>query len=183
MDFERARALEESGDRVRARAYLDEVARVLPSYAHAVVHLAALEPLAQALPRLQALERTSDDPEVLSATADALRRSGRTAEADAEASAARARFEEVLARMPLAFADHAASFYLGMGRDPARALELAKQNAENRPTAEAVELWLSAAQAARSAGETCAAAARAGALVRASTELRQRAAVAARGCP
>jgi hypothetical protein len=96
---------------------------------------------------------------------------------------ARARFEEVLARLPRAYADHAASFYLGMGGDPQRALALAHANAENRPTDEAVELWLTAAQAAGSHVEVCAAARRALGLVHATRGLRDRASTEVKGCP
>jgi tetratricopeptide (TPR) repeat protein len=158
VDFERARALEARADRASARAYLSEAVTVLPCYAHAAVHLAALEAAQDALRHLAALDGTSDDPDVLAAEADALRRAGRGPEAEAKASQARARFEEVVAALPRAYADHAASFYLGAGRDPSRALVLAKANAANRPTSEAVELWLTAAIEAGSHDEQCAAA-------------------------
>ncbi len=183
IDFEHARALELQGDRRRARPYLEEAIKVLPCYAHAVVHLAAVEPPDVALKQLTALDATSDDPDVLSGQGDALRRAGRTDEAKAMAARAAARYAEVLARLPLAYADHAASFYLGMGGDPARALQLAKQNVDNRPTDEAIELWLTAAQAASSHDATCAAASRALARPHASPELRDRATNAAKGCP
>jgi tetratricopeptide (TPR) repeat protein len=183
IDFEHARALELQGDRRRARPYLEEAIKVLPCYAHAVVHLAAVEAPDVALEQLTALEATSDDPDVLAGQGDALRRAGRTDEAKAMAARAAARYAEVLARLPLAYADHAASFYLGMGSDPARALQLAKQNVDNRPTDEAIELWLTAAQAASSHDATCAAAARALARPHASQELRDRATSASKGCP
>ncbi|MBV9948531.1 MAG: hypothetical protein JOZ69_16900, partial [Myxococcales bacterium] len=145
IDFERSRALEIAGDRARARAYLAEAVAVLPSYAHAATHLAAQEPPDAALSRLKPLETTSDDPEVLAVEADVLRRAGRSAEARAAAAQARGRYEAVLARLPRAFADHAARFYLGPGADAGRALVLSRANAENRPTDEALELWLTAA--------------------------------------
>jgi tetratricopeptide (TPR) repeat protein len=183
MDFERARALELGGDRARARAYLEEAVTVLPGYVHASVHLASLEAPDRALVRLEVLGKTSDDPDVLAGQADALRRAGRADEATAMAARARARFEEVLARLPLAYADHAASFYLGSGRDAARALELARTNARNRPTDEALELWLTAAQAAASSVDTCDAAAALATRPHAPGALRDRAAAARRGCP
>ncbi len=183
FDFEHARALELQGDRRRARPYLEEAVKVLPTYAHAVVHLAALETPDVALGQLLPLAQKSDDPDVLAGQADALRRAGRTDEARAMTARAAARYAEVLARLPLAYADHAASFYLGMGGDPARALQLAKQNVDNRPTDEAIELWLTAAQAAGSHDATCAAAARALARPHASAELRDRATGASKGCP
>ncbi len=183
MDFERSRALEAAGNRRDARVYLEEAVKILPTYAHAVVHLAAMQPPDVALPALQALAKTSDDPDVLGGQADALRRAGRVDEAKAMAAKASDRYAEVLARLPLAYADHAASFYLGMGHDPARALDLAKQNADNRPTDEAIELWLTAAQAAGSRDATCAAAGKALGRPHASQELRDRANAARKGCP
>lgn len=182
MDFERSRALEVAGDGRAAKAYLQEAAAVMPSYTHAVAHLAALVPPDRALALVDGLSR-SDDPEALAARADALRRADRDEEAAAVASRAKARFEEVLARLPLAFADHAAAFYLGMGADPGRALTLARANARNRPTDEAIELWLSSAQAAGSRDEACAASRALLARPHASPGLSRRATVAARGCP
>jgi tetratricopeptide (TPR) repeat protein len=183
MDFERSRALEAAGNRRDAKVYLEEAVKILPTYAHAVVHLAAMQPPDVALPALQALAKTSDDPDVLGGQADALRRAGRADEAKAMAASAAARYSEVLARLPLAYADHAASFYLGMGHDPARALDLAKRNADNRPTDEAIELWLTAAQAAGSHDATCDAAGKALGRPHASQELRDRATAARKGCP
>ena len=183
MDFERSRALEVAGNRRDAKVYLEEAVKVLPTYAHAVVHLAALQPPDVALKQLQELAKTSDDPDVLAGQADALRRAGKADDAKAMAERAAARYAEVLARLPLAYADHAASFYLGTGHDPARALVLAKQNADNRPTDEAIELWLTAAQAASSKDDTCAAASKALARPHASQELRDRATDARKGCP
>jgi tetratricopeptide (TPR) repeat protein len=183
MDFERSRALEAAGNRRDARVYLEEAVKILPTYAHAAVHLAAMQPPAVAIQQLEALSKTSDDPDVLAGWADALRRAGRADDAKATADRAAARYAEVLARLPLAYADHAASFYLGMGHDPARALDLAKKNADNRPTDEAIELWLTAAQAAGVGDATCAAAAKALARPHASQELRDRAKDASKGCP
>src|SRR4029077_16614569 len=44
-----------------------------------------------------------------------------------------------LERHLLAFADHGAEFYAGSGGDLRRALELARVNADNRPTLRALE--------------------------------------------
>src|ERR1700681_3472704 len=51
-----------------------------------------------------------------------------------ELARAGAGFEALLARHPLAFADHAAEFYLGAGANPERAWVLAEQNLAARPT-------------------------------------------------
>jgi hypothetical protein len=47
---------------------------------------------------------------------------------------AEARYDELLARHPHAFADHAAEFWLTIGGDPKRALGLARQNLALRQT-------------------------------------------------
>jgi hypothetical protein len=60
-------------------------------------------------------------------------------EAETQLDAARAGFEQLLARHRLAFADHAAEFYAGSGDDCPRALELARENVANRPTRRAVK--------------------------------------------
>ncbi len=57
-------------------------------------------------------------------------------------------FEALLARYPLAFADHGAEFYSGSGNDPVRAFELAQLNFGNRPTLKASEQAYATALAA-----------------------------------
>ena len=157
MDFERARAFEREGDRVKARAYLEDALDAFPEYAHAAVHAAVLEPPDQALAHLAVVEKRADDPDVFAAHADALRRQGKDAEARAMTDKARARFEEILAKHPDAFADHAARFFLGEGGDVKRALALAKSAGTKAPIEETLELWLLAARAAGDQAEACAA--------------------------
>ena len=157
MDFERARAFEREGDRIKARAYLEDALAAFPQYAHAAVHAATLEPPDAALAHLAVVEKRADDPDVLAAHADALRREKHDDEARAMTERAKARFEDLLTKHRLAFADHAARFYLGEGGDTKRALELAKVAAENGPTEEALELWVLAARAAGSNADVCAA--------------------------
>jgi tetratricopeptide (TPR) repeat protein len=69
---------------------------------------------------------------------------------------ARAAWERYVAALPLAFADHAARFYLGVGRDPKRAFELARINQQNRDTREARTLMIEAALAIDDAPSACA---------------------------
>ena len=157
MDFERARAFEREGDREKARAYLEDALAALPQYAHAAVHAATLEPPDVAIAHLLIVEKRADDPDVFAAHADALRREKHDDEARAMTERARARYEEILAKHPMAFADHAARFFLGEGGDVKRALALAKRAAANGPTEETLELWLLAARAAGDDGEACAA--------------------------
>jgi hypothetical protein len=55
----------------------------------------------------------------------------------------------------LAFADHAAEFYLGPGADPDRAWALARQNLANRETDRAVALAIKAAETSGHYDEAC----------------------------
>ncbi|MBT1510306.1 hypothetical protein KIP88_07300 [Bradyrhizobium sp. SRL28] len=114
----------------------------LPCYVRARVHLAeicsatgrASEAAATLRPAL-----ASGDPEVLWRLADVLHSEGSVGEAASHLEAARARFEALLDKHLLAFADHGAEFYIGSGGDPSRALELAQINLRNRPTLRAFE--------------------------------------------
>jgi tetratricopeptide (TPR) repeat protein len=71
------------------------------------------------------------------------------------AAEARAAWERYVTALPEAFADHAARFYLGPGRDPRRALELARANLANRDTREARALLVEAALAANEPKAAC----------------------------
>ena len=162
---DRLRALACARARGRAREGARPTSRrppkVLPSYAHAVVHLAALEPPDRALALPRRPRRRSDDPDVLAgrggrAAPRGADRGGRGDGGPRAAPLRRGARRACRSRI----ADHAASFYLGAGRDPARALRArAGRTSDNRPTDEAVELWLTAAQAAGARDDACAAAA------------------------
>ena len=81
----------------------------------------------------------SGDPEVSWRLADILNGEGSVDEAASHLEAARSRFEALLDKHLLAFADHGAEFYIGSGGDPLRALQLAQINLRNRPTLRAFE--------------------------------------------
>ena len=125
---------------VAARWYRRAIA-CLPGYVKARVHLAEIF-IHRGRPRdaeaLLTPALTSGDPEVSWRLADALSAQGRREAADALLDAARSRFDELLRRHCLAFADHAAEFYAGSGGNCARALELTRVNATNRPTRRAL---------------------------------------------
>jgi len=133
---------EQAGDPVRGAAHLRRALDYLPGFVAARLHLAEIDARrgadAAAVERLAGVA-DSGDPEVLAllgrlhAATDAVRGAR-------EIAVARARFEALLARYPLAFADHAAEFFLGVGKDPARALDLASQNYAERWTPRAREL-------------------------------------------
>lgn len=128
--------------------YRDAV-RLMPDYTVANVHLAELE-LGQGLDddsiaRLSSAS-AADDPEPWSRLAEALAPSDPTGAAAAAAEAL-ARYEALLAAHELAFADHAAEFFLGAGDDVERAHALAMANLANRQTDRSYELAVTTALA------------------------------------
>ena len=128
-------------DRDLAARWYRRAIAYLPGYVKARVHLAEIytsqdrsgDAEALLLPAL-----SSGDPEAHWRLADVLIARERVAEAGTLLDAARLRFEELLGRHLLAFADHAAEFYAGSGNDSRRALELARTNVVNRPTRRAI---------------------------------------------
>jgi hypothetical protein len=114
----------------------------LPGYVKARVHLAeiyASENHTAEAEKLLVPALSSGDPEVLWRLADVLMAQAKVSEAAPLLTAARLRFDQLLAKHLLAFADHAAEFYAGTGHDYRRALDLARTNVANRPTARALE--------------------------------------------
>ncbi|MEO7112887.1 MAG: hypothetical protein ABI183_20760, partial [Polyangiaceae bacterium] len=172
MDFQRGSVYERYGERDKAKKYFAEANQILPTYTHASVHLAALETPERALVILTPLVDSTDDADVLAGMTDALRRSGKTDDAAAMHTRAQARYNELLAKYPEAFADHAASFFLGPNGDVPRALSLAQANEKNRKTEPAIELLLTPAMALNNHAATCAAAADGAALKYSSTAFR-----------
>ena len=126
----------------RAEHWYRKAVVSLPCYVRARVHLAEI---CSATGRASEAEATlrpalaSGDPEVSWRLADVLHAEGRVDEAASHLEAARSRFEALLDKHLLAFADHGAEFYIGSGGDPLRALELAQINLRNRPTLRAFE--------------------------------------------
>ena len=114
----------------------------LPCYVRARVHLAEICSATGRASEAEAMLRpalASGDPEVSWRLADVLHAEGSVDEAASHLEAARSRFEALLDKHLLAFADHGAEFYIGSGGDPLRALELAQINLNNRPTLRAFE--------------------------------------------
>ncbi len=115
---------------------------VLPMYAKARVHLAEIYSSDGNLNDAEALLRpivALGDPEVDWRLADVLAAQGKFEESEARMRAAHSGFESLLERHLLAFADHGAEFYAGSGNDCSRALQLARINADNRPTRRALK--------------------------------------------
>ena len=88
------------------------------------------------------------EPEVPWRLAEVLLAVGKGPDAERHIELARVTYDELLRKYPLAYADHGAEFYLAAGNDPARALELARLNLDNRPTLRAFEQAVAAAAAA-----------------------------------
>jgi thioredoxin-like negative regulator of GroEL len=113
----------------------------VPGYVKARVHLAEIYASQDQTGDAETLLRpvlSSDDPEVRWRLADVLIAQQRFEEAQTELDAARLRFDQLLGRHRLAFADHAAEFYAGSGDNCGLALELARANVANRPTRRAI---------------------------------------------
>ena len=126
----------------RAAQWYRRAIAVLPMYVKACVHLAEIYSSEGRLGEAEALLRrviAIGDPEVEWRLGDVLAAQCEFEEAEARMKAAHTGFESLLDRHLLAFADHGAEFYAGSGGDLRRALELARVNADNRPTLRALE--------------------------------------------
>jgi tetratricopeptide (TPR) repeat protein len=156
LDFQRGLMWMVRADLHRARTWLGAAHRRLPAYAPAQGHLAeveaALGDTETALARLRPLTISSDDPDYAASLARILREMDRLDEADEWRVRAESRYNELIARHPEAFADHAAEFWLEAGADPERALSLARRNLEVRKTPRAYELLARATRANEEAG-------------------------------
>jgi len=142
---------EQAADATRGAAMYREALRLVPAFVGARVHLAELLAsqgrAAQAVSLLEPVTREAREPEALALLGILHTRLGRTGQGQGEIDDARARFEDLLRRHPQAFADHAAEFYLGAGRDAPRALAWARLNFDQRPTRRAHTLLVRALKA------------------------------------
>ncbi|MDM0075551.1 tetratricopeptide repeat protein [Variovorax sp. J2P1-59] len=137
----------------RAARWYAKAIDCLPGYVKARVHLAEIRSAEGRSAQARALlapALASGDPEVSWRLSDVAIAQGRPGEAHTLSEAARSGFERLLAKHPLAFADHAAEFYAGSGNDARRAFELTGIDLANRPTLRAFE---KAHAAALEAGE------------------------------
>ena len=138
LDFQIGVMWMHTGNLDRARDYLRAARRYVPAYAPAQGHLAEVEAglgnIATAIALLQPLAISSDDPDYASQLARILADAGNATDSSYWRQLAAARYEELIASHPEAFADHAAEFWLGAGADPRRALQLARMNFAIRRT-------------------------------------------------
>ncbi|HET9325487.1 MAG TPA: hypothetical protein VFQ05_01815 [Candidatus Eisenbacteria bacterium] len=144
LDFQRGHLWHGQREWNRARPWYESAVRRVPGYAAAENHLAEIEAAMgereSAMVRLRRLTETSDDPDHAAQLCQLLKQAGRLEESQWWRAQAAARYDELIARHPAAFADHAAAFWLGAGAEPRRALPLARLNAEIRPTPRAQRL-------------------------------------------
>ena len=183
MDFEHGLLLEARGQETEARLYYLEALEMIPVYTHAAVHAATGDTPEQAITRLEALRKESTDPDILGALAEAYRKAKKDDDAKKIGELAKARYEELVAKHPEAYRDHAARFWLGFGNDPIKALDYAEKNAALRPTEEAIDLWMGAAAAANKKDAVCKSARAMGKLRWVSEPRKRLAAAAMSGCP
>lgn len=138
----------------RARTFFAAAVARLPGYALAEEHLAECEALLgetdAARARYLRVVAQTDNPEFMAALAGLEQDAGRPDEATLWHARAQARYADLLAAHPAAFAYHAVEFFLERG-DTARALELARSNRRLRGDIFSDILLL---QAARQAGHT-----------------------------
>jgi tetratricopeptide (TPR) repeat protein len=150
---------EQGQNPARAEAMYKQALAYVPEFAAANISLAKLEMArghyAAARERILRVARSTNQPEALAILGVLDVRNGKLTEGNEEISRARQRFESLLVRYPLGFADHAAEFYLGPGNDPERAWLLAEQNLANRQTDRSVALAVKAAEATGRYQQAC----------------------------
>ncbi len=181
LDFERGVMWDRAGNAEKATTYYRAAVERVPQFAHAAGHLAYKLEHAEAVALVERVITESDDPEYTGALGYLLNQKA-PGSGDALVQAAKPRYAALLAKHPLAFADHAGWFYVLIAGEPDKAIEVAEMNLENRPTPEAFELMLAALTAARHGTEACEVADRAVALKYPTVALWRRAASAYELC-
>lgn len=141
--FQWGRIYELRAEPAAARQFFEAARARLPTL-EATVHLA------------QAIAATHGDPSALVTAALVDNRHPELLALAGEIDEARIAWERYVAALPRAFAGQAARFYLGPGRDPARALALARIDHKNRNTLETRSLTVEAALAAGKSATACA---------------------------
>jgi tetratricopeptide (TPR) repeat protein len=153
LDFQLGLMWMNKGRLDNARTSFDAARRRVPAYAPAQGHLAEVEAelgeTESALARLHSLAASSDDPDYAAQLARILRDAG-CSQFQRWCRLAAARYDELVASHPEAFADHAAEFWLAAGANPDKALRLARMNIEIRKTPRAYGLLAQAIGASES---------------------------------
>ncbi len=141
------------GDFASARWFFAAAVERLPSYYLAIEHLAECEmelgDLDGARKRYLGVIEQTDNPEFFAALADLETRAGNRAAAARALEQARIGYDDLLARHRLAYAQHAAEFFLEDGQ-AARGLTLARENIVMRND---IGSWILLASAADANGD------------------------------
>ncbi|MCA1780315.1 MAG: hypothetical protein LC637_13320 [Xanthomonadaceae bacterium] len=128
-------ALLRSGNCPVAERFFQAALARMPMYYVAAEHLAecerAMGQLDSARRRYLSIIEQTDNPEFIGALAELEREAGNQETADKLTARAEEGWNELLARHPQAFTDHAAKFFIASG-DARRALALSYSNMENR---------------------------------------------------
>lgn len=124
-----------------ARDDFREAVRLAPAYVLAVEHLGEAEfrlgKLERSIAIYQGVIGLSKNPEYHAAIAEVFRKKGDTTAAKRHEAIAAERYAQWLREFPKAAAGHAVDFYLGAGNKPGKAAELARKDAELRPSSAA----------------------------------------------
>lgn len=136
LDFRRGLMWQSKGHLHTAHRWFDAAVRRVPGHAPAEGHLAqvdaALGAQGPAIDRLRPLTVTSDDPGYAATLAAVLLSAGRPQEAEQWRVTAAARYHDLVARHPEAFAHHAADFWLTVGGDRSEGLRLLELDRASR---------------------------------------------------
>lgn len=150
--FERGLMAMRSGELARAEVMFEKLNLILrahvPGRGHRAEVALARGELDKALFLITPLLELSDDPEYRATYAEILAARGDRQSAAREAVRAATAYGRLLARRPEAYADHAAAFFMGIGDQPQRAVELATANCKLRDTPRARHLLSRAQQCA-----------------------------------
>ena len=138
LEFQRAMFEIDVGQPEKAIQLFRTALRRTPDWVSAQEHLAeVLAEVGQVDPAIaiyESIVKRSSDPEFKGALASLYRRVGRANEADALVATATAEYERMIRAYPEAMAAHASEFFLGVGGNPQRGLELAEADVRARPT-------------------------------------------------
>jgi len=171
--FDRGSMWEKQGNLTEATALYKAAHARLPQHTHVAVHLAGLVPPSEGIAILEPVAKETDDPDVF-AELGVLQNLVAEHSGDAMLEKAKTAYDELFAKLPSGYADHAGWFWTTTGGDPKKGLAAAQKNLAVRQTADAYELLLAAAEAAKDNSALCTGLKGAGALKYPSPPLRER---------
>jgi tetratricopeptide (TPR) repeat protein len=152
--FDRGSMWERQGNLIEATALYKAAYNKLPQHPHVAVHLASLLPPAEGVAVLEPVAKETDDPDVF-AELGTLQNLATPGSGDAMIKKAGAAYDELFAKLPSGYADHAGWFWVTTGNDPKKGLTAAQKNIGIRQTADAHELLIAAAEAAKDTPVLC----------------------------